>query len=216
MKQVSSPRLRVQRLGDLVGGSETELRLTGQADRITLEGVDLSGVDLSGGRLTECLFRSVALTDADLAAASIVESRWERLSSPHLKAPRSTWRHVTIQDSRIGVAELYEAGLSGLVLRGCKLDLVNLRNAVLADVLFEDCTIGELDISGARANRVAFTGCTVGVLEAQEARLKDVDLRGARLSRIVGLAGLRGAVISEEQLMDLAPSLAGHLGLVVG
>ncbi|WP_218221895.1 pentapeptide repeat-containing protein [Nesterenkonia sp. Act20] len=215
MTQVQGPRLREQRHLDLAAGDETELRQTAQADRIILEDADLSAADLSGGRLTECVLRSVTMGDADLTAASVVESSWERVNSAHLKAPRSTWRDVTLQDSRLGVAELHDAGISGLVVRGCKLDLVNLRNAVLADVHFEDCAIGELDISGARANRVRFTGCTVGTLEARQARLKDVDLRGAQLHRLVGLAGLKGAAISSEQLLDLAPSLAAHLGLVV-
>lgn len=215
MRPIQGPKLRTTRLDDLAVGSVGALERTGQGDRILLEDMDLTGVDLSGGRLTECLLRSVSLTDADLTAASVVESRWERVSSPHLKAPRSTWRDVSIEGGRFGVAELYDAGISGLVLRGCKLDLVNLRNAVLADVSFEHCTIAELDISGARATRVKFSDCTVGTLEAREARMKDVDLRGAQLSRIVGLAGLKGAVISEEQLVELAPSLAQHLGLVV-
>lgn len=215
MRPIQGPKLRTTRLDDLAVGSVGALERTGQGDRILLEDMDLTGVDLSGGGLTECLLRSVSLTDADLTAASVVESRWERVSSPHLKAPRSTWRDVSIEGSRFGVAELYDAGISGLVLRGCKLDLVNLRNAVLADVSFEHCTIAELDISGARATRVKFSDCTVGTLEAREAQIKEVDLRGAQLSRIVGLAGLKGAVISEEQLVELAPSLAQHLGLVV-
>ncbi|TDS86355.1 uncharacterized protein YjbI with pentapeptide repeats [Nesterenkonia aurantiaca] len=215
MRPIQGPKLRSFRGGDLEAGSVEALERTGQADRIRLEDADLSGMDLSGGRLTECLLRSVALADTDFSAASVLESSWERVNAPHLKAPRSTWRDVSVEGSRFGVAELYDAGISGLVLRGCKLDLVNLRNAVLADVLFEHCTIAELDISGARATRVKFSDCTVGTLEVRDARLKDVDLRGAALSRIVGLAGLKGAVISEEQLVELAPSLADHLGLVV-
>lgn len=215
MTQVQGPRLREQRHLGLAAGDEKEIRQTAQADRIILEDADLSAADLSGGRLTECVLRSVTMGDADLTAASIVESSWERVNSPHLKAPRSTWRDVVLQDSRLGVAELHDAGISAMVVRGCKLDLVNLRNAVLTDVLFEDCAIGELDISGARANRVKFSDCTLGTLEARDARLKDVDLRGAALHRLVGLAGLKGALISPDQLLDLAPSLAQHLGLEV-
>lgn len=215
MRPIQGPKLRTSRPRDLEVGSVKTLERTGQADRVLLEDVDLTGMDLSGGRLTESRLRSVTLSDTDLSAASVLESDWERVSSPHLKAPRSTWRDVSIEGSRFGVAELYDAGISGLVLRGCKLDLVNLRNAVLTDVVFEHCTITELDISGARATRVRFSDCSIGTLEASGARLKDVDLRGAQLSRIVGLAGLKGAVISEEQLVELAPSLAQHLGLVV-
>lgn len=213
--KLQAPKLRTPRLDQLEIGSAAELQRTGQGDHLILQDADLTGVDLSGGRLTECRLRSVTLAEADLSAASVAESHWERVSAPHLKAPRSTWRDVVIEASRFGVAELYDAGITGLVLRGCKLDLVNLRSAVLSDVLFENCTITELDISGARATRMKFSECTVETLEVGHARFKDVDLRGAQLSRIVGLSGLKGAVISEEQLVQLAPSLAEHLGLVL-
>ena len=215
MAQVQGPKLRDLQLWDLEDGDAAELAFSAQADRVILDGLDLSGLDLSGGRLSESILRGVTLSDADLTAATVAESIWERVNAPHLKAPRSTWRNVRIQDSRIGVGELYDAGISGLVLRGCKVDLLNLRNTVISDLLIENCTIGELDISGARVHRMTIMQSSIGTFEAREARLKDVDLRGAQLSRIVGLAGLKGAVISQEQLVELAPSLAGHLGLVV-
>jgi hypothetical protein len=42
-----------------------------------------------------------------------------------------------------------------------------------------------------------------------------VDLSGARLRSLVGVESLRGAIVSHEQLVDLAPILAEHLGLEV-
>ncbi len=47
------------------------------------------------------------------------------------------------------------------------------------------------------------------------ARLRDVDLRGADLSRVDGVAGLAGASIDERQLAELAPLLAAEAGLTV-
>ncbi|MEI3846802.1 MULTISPECIES: hypothetical protein [unclassified Microbacterium] len=46
-------------------------------------------------------------------------------------------------------------------------------------------------------------------------RARDVDLRGADLGQVVGMAGLRGATISPEQLQLMAPGLADLAGLVV-
>jgi hypothetical protein len=42
-----------------------------------------------------------------------------------------------------------------------------------------------------------------------------VDLSGARLRSLVGVESLRGAIVSHEQLVDLAPILAEQLGLEV-
>ena len=41
------------------------------------------------------------------------------------------------------------------------------------------------------------------------------DLRGADLGGVDGLAGLAGATVSADQLADLAPLLASHLGMAV-
>ena len=46
-------------------------------------------------------------------------------------------------------------------------------------------------------------------------RLTDVDLRGADLDTVRGIASLKGATVSFEQLMTLAPALAEELGLRV-
>jgi hypothetical protein len=42
-----------------------------------------------------------------------------------------------------------------------------------------------------------------------------VDLSGAKLRSLVGVESLRGAIVSHEQLVDLAPLLAAELGLEV-
>jgi uncharacterized protein YjbI with pentapeptide repeats len=92
---------------------------------------------------------------------------------------------------------------------------VNLRGARLTDVSFGDCVIDELDLGGATLQRAAFPGTRIGRLLAPEARLTDVDLRGARVDDIEGVEGLRGATVSLDQLLDLAPTLAARLGILV-
>jgi hypothetical protein len=48
-----------------------------------------------------------------------------------------------------------------------------------------------------------------------EATLSKVDLSGARLRSLVGVESLRGAIVSHQQVVDLAPVLAEQLGLEV-
>jgi uncharacterized protein YjbI with pentapeptide repeats len=47
------------------------------------------------------------------------------------------------------------------------------------------------------------------------ATLSKVDLSGARLRSLIGVESLRGAIVSQAQLHDLAPLLAAELGLEV-
>ena len=58
-----------------------------------------------------------------------------------------------------------------------------------------------------------FPGSSIGILGSAGARLTDVDLSGARLRTIGSIAGLRGATLSADQLIDLAPLLAAHVGI---
>ena len=82
--------------------------------------------------------------------------------------------------------------------------------------MIEGCTIGELDLGGVQALRVALVDCRVGTLDVTRASLSHTDLRTSDFSRIDGFEGLRGATIDDLQLAAFAPTMAAHLGLVVG
>ncbi|NTW40018.1 MAG: hypothetical protein HGA44_09025 [Cellulomonadaceae bacterium] len=61
---------------------------------------------------------------------------------------------------------------------------------------------------GDRCARSTYSSARIGRLNLTHAQLTDVDLRGADLSGLDGVAGLAGATISESQLVDLAGALA--------
>lgn len=148
-------------------------------------------------------------------AASVVDSVLERVEVVALTAPESSWWNVEVEQSRIGSAELYNSVVRNVHFVRCKLGFVNLRGANLTDVAFTDCIIEDLDLMRATATRVAFNGTRIARLELSGSKLEDVDLRGARLAGIGALDGLRGATITLEQLLDLAPALAESLGIKV-
>ena len=209
------PLLDPIRLIGLAAADGSELRAGGSYDAQSFDGCDLSGRDLTGIGFLECEFRGVSLDDATLRGASVAECVAVELHAAVLKAPRSSWRDVRIERSRLGSVELYESDLRSVQIDGSKLDFVNLRNSKLTDVLFSKCIIEELDLGSVVAQRVELRGCRIGTLDLSSATLKHVDLRGAEFSVIRGLDGLRGATIDESQLSLLAPLLAGHLGIVV-
>lgn len=209
------PRVSELRLNGLVPGYAGDLGPGERAEGLAFDGVDLTERRLAGVAFVECTLGDVTADGADLAGASFVETRIERLGAPSLDAPRSRFRDVELLASRIGSGELYDTTWSGALVRGCKLGFVNLRAAELTDVLFEDCVIGELDLGRAKATRVAFEGCTLETLDVTGAELRHVDLRGARLGRVAGIPGLRGAIVSGLQAAELAEAMAEQLGISV-
>ncbi|WP_369046193.1 pentapeptide repeat-containing protein [Sinomonas sp. P10A9] len=210
-----APRLDPLDLSDLVQGFGGDVEPGRRTEGLAFEDVDLAGRQLEASTFSECLFQDVTAHDAGLRSVSFVDCRFVRLSAPSLPAPRSRWRGVEIEASRIGSAELYDGDLSGVLVTGCKLGYVNLRGAKLQDVKFVDCVIDELDLGGATATRVAFEETRVDALDTTGATLEHVDLRGARLHRVAGVDGLRGATLSSVQAVELAELMAERLGIDV-
>ena len=151
--------------------------------------------------------------DIDCRAARFLETRFEGVSADRLLASGSTWRASELQQCRFGALELDGAVLGSVGLTGSKCHRLNLSGAQLSDVLVDGCDIKECDLSSAVAQRVAFADTSIGTLTVTGANLLDLDLRGARIARIIGIGDLGGAVITEEQLSGLAPALAEQLGI---
>ena len=209
------PRLPKLAHGDLPEGDADALRAHYSFDAQRFTAVELDGRDLTGITFESCVFDGLQANETMLRAATISDTAISRLNAPVMVGARLTLREVTIDGSRIGSAELYEAAFSSVSIASSKLGFVNLRASKLADVLFTGCTIDELDVSGSKITRMAFVGTTIGTLDLTNSSLTHVDLRGAEIGHIVGLPGLRGATVSNEQLTELAPLFAEHLGLLV-
>lgn len=166
-------------------------------------------------RVDTSLLSGLSGTSWRARGITLVDTRLDRLDLLSIAAPEAGWRNVEVRSSRIGSLELYEASFRRVAFVGCKLGFVNLRGADLTDVSFTDCVIEDLDLMRATASRVALTGCRIARLEVSHAELRDVDLRGAEVADISGIEGLRGVTIGYDQLFDLAPMLAGRLGILV-
>jgi uncharacterized protein YjbI with pentapeptide repeats len=186
-----------------------------------LEGVDLSGLDLGASvtlpdvRLVSCRLERCGLDGLVLPRAHIAESLLHEVEAAGLSMRDSTWLDVLVDGARFGALSLTGASLRSVRVRGSRLNFVDLSGATVVDLVFERCAIGELDLSGAEARWVRFDACTIDVLDVAESRLTDVDLTGAQVRAVRGVAGLRGATLGRDQLLDLAPQLADHLGIRV-
>ena len=209
------PVLAAPDLGRLRDGEADELTAGEMVEDLALVEADLSGGDLSALTLLSCRFSEVFANDTDLAAARLVDCRLERLSATYLHSPRSTWRTVELVDSRIGAWELYDADVESLLMENCRLGFTNLAGTTVRDLLIRATRIDELDLSGIDAQRVRFEDCQVGTLRLHGGSLSDVDLRGLEMRVVSGVASLAGATINSQQLSELAPLLAQHLGLRV-
>ena len=185
-------------------------------DDVEVAGLNLDRMTWTGRRrLGSSRVSDLVVRDWQARAASLVDSVVEGADVTTLSAAESGWWNVEVTQSRIGSAELYDAVLRNVHFVRCKLGYLNLRGANLTDVAFTDCVISDLDLLRATATRVSFPGSRISRLELSGSRLEDVDLRGADLADIGTLEGLRGATITLDQLLEIAPALAESLGIKV-
>jgi uncharacterized protein YjbI with pentapeptide repeats len=181
----------------------------------------LQWVDLAlTGNATDARFLECVLSHCDLAGVPFDRAR---VSSTLFTDPRSpawslvdaTLLDVVVGGGRFGALTASGARLTRVALQEVKVDFLDLRGATLADVTLTGCAIGELDLSGADLRDVRLVDCTVGSLVLNGSRSRSVDLRGAAVTALDGVPGLRGCTISDAQLTGWAPAMAAELGIRV-
>ncbi|GAA2029146.1 pentapeptide repeat-containing protein [Catenulispora yoronensis] len=178
-----------------------------------VDGASWEDVFASHARFSQCLLSDVTVTGGEWSKTTFADVRVadSRLLGPDLSA--SHWRDTELVRGIASGVQWHDADVRRVHFDQVKLDAVNFRGAALTDVVFTDCLLREADFGGTKMTRVRFPGCTFEDADFSRAKLSDVDLRGARLHFKAGFDALRGATIDGGQLVELAPALAGHVGL---
>ena len=202
-------------LPELTAFAGTRLMPRQDYDAIEFVDLDLTGQDAADVRILDSSLGHCAVEGLSLRRARILGSLIADAYGASVDFANSTWRNSLVTGGRLGAVQLPGATLTAVRFRGTKLDYLNLSGAQLDDVTFEGCALGDVDARGATLRAVRFGDCSINELNVTEARLAKVDLSGARLSSLIGVDNLRGAIINHAQLLDLAPQLAAQLGVEV-
>jgi uncharacterized protein YjbI with pentapeptide repeats len=205
-------RISLHPLNDFDGES---LEVGHDYDAIHFAEQDFSGQDASDARFLECHLERCGVEALTARRVRFIDCLVTEIHGASVDFRDSTWRDSHLAGGRLGALILAGATWKCVRVKGMKLGFVNLAGGRLEDVVFEGCEIGSLDLGAAHAQTLSLVDCTVAELNVAEATLAKVDLSGARLKSLVGIENLRGAIISHEQMIDLAPLLAAQLGVEV-
>lgn len=185
---------------------------------IELEACEVRWADFAATERFEaesCRFIGVQFAGAAFKKFQLSDSVIMRSESAAAHAPKAAWLRVVVKDSRLTGADFGEATFEDCVFENAKIDESGFRFATFKRVRFENCVLRNADFSSAKLTNVSFSGCDLEGTNFDNASCKSVNLRGENLSAIKGIHGLKGATISSEQLIQLAPILAAELGLDV-
>lgn len=185
----------------------TKPKLTGelqQADSFTLK-----------PEFDETLLSNVEAESADIAKVSIIDSRVEKCNLSAAKVTESLWQRVEVVDSRMSGIDWYDSILKDVVFVNCKLDLANFRATKFKNVIFKECVLVAADLQGAQLTNVIFESCEINEMDANGCKLNNVDLRSSTFTVIKGTSALKGAIMSRQQLIMLAPVFANEVGIKI-
>lgn len=184
----------------------TELELTDQIlSGVTTEYAELSGSRFTGIRLNESSWRHAGLTDCSFTRCDFAGADFGACG----------WRRVEITGSRLTGTVLATCRIKDTVICDSVIDLGNFRFADLHRVRFEQCRLTGTDFSSASLTDVVFADCDLTEVEFSNSAMTEVRLERCELVRLVGIAGLAGATIGREDLLQVAESLADGLGILV-
>jgi uncharacterized protein YjbI with pentapeptide repeats len=183
---------------------------------IHLDAGEFDDVKAGGARFDECAFTATTFTGGDLGGARFSDVGMARTRWIGTSWSETDLRDVVIEDSVLAGVQAHGGTWRRVVLRGCKLDSLNLRATRLYDVEFRDCDLTEVDFGSATLTGVTFPGSTVSRARFTRTTVKKLDFRRARsLDVAEGWDFLRGAIIDSGQLAEAAAALAQTLGIQV-
>lgn len=163
-------------------------------------GVSLDGLDLGGSRRSPLTLVDSVLRRCDLSAAV-----WQGM----------TMRQVELLDCRALGWRLSVDLAQDVYLEGCRLDSATLRiTRIRGLVVFDHCVFTDAVIAGDLSS-VVFTDCSFENAEFAATAATGCDLRESRLGGARGLLTLRGAAITTDQAVAIAPRLATEAGFTL-
>jgi len=208
----SVPRLAAQ-LSDWDGDGDGDVSDLLEIDNSLVVLTDLTGV--SRLQIDSSKLEGVVLTGLVLDKFELTDSQCLKLEAAALRTHKANLLRVALTDSRLTGAEFADASIEDCVFKNVKFDEAGFRFASFKRVRFEDCMLRQADFSNAKFEQVTFTGCDLDGTVFVSATCKDVDITTENLTTAKGILGLKGATISEVQLMQIAPLLAAELGFRV-
>lgn len=94
------------------------------------------------------------------------------------------------------------------IFERCTMQYANFRMSTLERVVFRDCQLDESDLFEARLEDIDFDGCRLDKVNVDRVEFSRVDLRGVSSLGLTGITNLRGCLIGDSQVLQLAYTFA--------
>lgn len=169
---------------------------------LTDDGVDIAGIHESLS-VESGEYRTIDITNAMLENFTALNVTCYQAAVIRAKSTKANMTGVQLPDAHVKDA----------VFTKCRINLSNFRKVSFERCAFIDCDLTEADFAGAQLTNVLFEDCIVAEADFSNAFCRRVEFNRTNLSSIKGIAGLKGATITQQNMIELAPLLSSEAGI---
>jgi uncharacterized protein YjbI with pentapeptide repeats len=166
-------------------------------------------------RLTRCELQRVVFTGARLRGLSLVDVLAVDCELSGAFLHEASLLRVELRNCRMAGVVLSQSSLSQVRLVDCKLDGANVRFARADHVEMTDCSLIDTDFYEAVLTDSALDGCDLRNADFSKASVPGLRLGRSKLDGVRGATSMGGAVVPGDQVLPLALSLFGDLGIEI-
>lgn len=186
-------------------------------DEVRLDGVEIgSGAVTASGQVLElvgCVIAGATLETDDGGRIDLVNSTLTDCDLSRAKI--GTIRCCRLIGCKLSGTDLAERAIRDADLERCVLRYTNLRRARLERVAVTDCVLNECDLFEAVLEDCTFRGSEIHDMATERTRFDRVDLRGVSHLGLSDPTNLRGCLIDDRHVVQLAYPLAFRAGATI-
>jgi uncharacterized protein YjbI with pentapeptide repeats len=166
---------------------------------------DISDLWLAGARVLEL----------DLDRPEILDVRLEDCDVSGVVATGFIARRMEVRGTRLRGVTMVKGQYDDGIIMGCTTSDLSFRFSRLRRVVFRNCDLSGADFYNVTFEHVTFDNCDLQRARFDGAIVKCLALTNCNLAAIVGVSGLKGALLDASDLPNLAQSLATDAGILI-
>lgn len=161
------------------------------------------------------------LIDCEVEGLSFLESADLTLHvtrSAFATCDLSQIRLETLESSSVSGSKLFGTDLAGAQIADSSIHnstfrYLSLRMATMSRIALADCELTEIDLYDSVLQDLSFDGCRLDQVSIDKCQMTRVDFRSAEQLGLVASTSMKGSIISENQVLELAYQFAMASGV---
>jgi len=179
------------------------------------QNADLANRSASLADIDQCQFGTVNFSQSVLDRARIRDSVFRGCDFANLRVSRGSLDRVAFSGSRMTGMAWADGIMREVTLTDCRMDMAAFRFSVFKHVVFTDCKLTQADFHEADLRGVRFEHCDLSGAQFANAQMDGTRLSDCTLHGVGGVTSFRGAIVSSQDALGLAYTLANALGITL-